>query len=146
MSLFKWEPLAPDEEQRILRAISEAELNTSGEIRVHIDKWCKTDPVFKANNVFIELKMDATEKSNGVLVYVAKKEKKFAIVGDVAIDRVVPTDFWDSTKDLMKDLFSTGDLVGGICKGIEEVGVQLKQYFPYEDGDINELPDEISYG
>ena len=146
MSLFKWEPLAPDEEQRILRAISDAELNTSGEIRVHIDKWCKTDPVFKANNVFIELKMDATEKSNGVLVYVAKKEKKFAIVGDVGIDKVVSSDFWDSTKDLMKNSFATGDFVGGICKGIHEVGLQLKQYFPYEDGDINELPDEISYG
>jgi uncharacterized membrane protein len=146
MAWFKWEPFTPEEEHRVLHAISEAELNTSGEIRVHIDKWCKTDPVFKACNVFDELEMGKTDGRNAVLFYVAKKEKKFAVIGDVGIDQVVPDDFWNSTKNIMTRSFAKGDIVGGVCEGIHEVGAQLKKYFPYESDDTNELPDEISYG
>jgi len=146
MSIFRWEPLTPEQEQRVLKAIAAAELNTSGEIRVHIDKYCKTDPVFKAMNLFTHLKMEKTNYRNGVLLYVAKLENKFAIVGDEGINRVVPADFWESTKELMKARFSKGEITEGLEQGVNEIGVQLKQYFPYEDGDINELPDTISYG
>jgi uncharacterized membrane protein len=59
---------------------------------------------------------------------------------------VVPADFWESTKELMKVSFSKGEITEGLEQGVNEIGVQLKQYFPYEDGDINELPDTISYG
>ena len=86
MSILKWEPLTPEQEQRVLEAIAAAELNTSGEIRVHIDKYCKTDPVFKAMNLFSHLKMEKTNYRNGVLLYVAKLENKFAIVGDEGIN------------------------------------------------------------
>ena len=146
MSILKWEPLTPEQEQRVLEAIAAAELNTSGEIRVHIDKYCKTDPVFKAMNLFFHLKMEKTNFRNGVLLYIAKLENKFAIVGDEGINKVVPADFWESTKELMKASFSKGEITEGLEQGVNEIGVQLKEYFPYEDGDINELPDTISYG
>ena len=145
MSILKWEPLTPEQEQRVLEAIAAAELNTSGEIRVHIDKYCKTDPVFKAMNLFSHLKMEKTNYRNGVLLYIAKLENKFAIVGDEGINKVVPADFWESTKELMKASFSKGEITEGLEQGVNEIGVQLKEYFPYEDGDINELPDTISY-
>ena len=145
MSILKWEPLTPEQEQRVLEAIAAAELNTSGEIRVHIDKYCKTDPVFKAMNLFSHLKMEKTNFRNGVLLYIAKLENKFAIVGDEGINKVVPADFWESTKELMKASFSKGEITEGLEQGVNEIGVQLKEYFPYEDGDINELPDTISY-
>ncbi len=144
---FGWEPLTPEEENNVLQAIAAAELETSGEIRVRIDKWCKTDPVFKANNLFSHLEMEKTEQSNGVLIYVAMKEHKFAIVGDVGISRVVPADFWESTREIMKSYFAKGKIVEGIEAGIAEVGVQLKKYFPHQGGDdVNELSNEISYG
>lgn len=146
MSFWKWEPLNTYEEKQVLDAIAAAELNTSGEIRVHIDKWCKTDPLFKAKNLFIHLKMEETKQQNGVLIYVAMKEHKFAIVGDTGINTRVPIDFWDSTKDKMQSRFATGEFVMGICDGIAEVGKQLKTFFPYESDDENELPNEISYG
>ena len=146
MSIFKWEPLTTEQEQRVLEAIAAAELNTSGEIRVHIDKYCKTDPVFKAMNLFSHLKMEKTNYRNGVLLYIAKLENKFAIVGDEGINKVVTADFWESTKELMKASFSKGEITEGLEQGVNEIGVQLKEYFPYEDGDINELPDTISYG
>jgi uncharacterized membrane protein len=146
MSFWKWEPLTPYEEQKVLEAIASAELETSGEIRVHMDKWCKTDPLFKAKNLFEHLGMTKTKDSNGVLIYVAVKEKKFAIIGDVGIDNVVPADFWESTKDIIKGHLSKGELVSGLESGIAEVGKQLKQYFPYQRDDENELPNEISYG
>lgn len=146
MSFWKWEPLNEYQEKQVLEAIAAAELNTSGEIRVHIDKWCKTDPLFKAKNLFGHLKMEETEERNGVLIYVAMKEHKFAIVGDTGINSRVPIDFWDTTKDKMKTRFATGDVVAGICDGIAEAGEQLQAFFPYQSDDENELPNEISYG
>ena len=146
MSIWKWEPLNPNQERQVQETIAAAELNTSGEIRVHIDKWCKTDPLFKAKNLFGHLKMNETKGRNGVLIYVAMKEKKFAIVGDVGINTRVPVGFWDTTKDKMKARFAEGELVAGICEGIAEAGHQLKAFFPYESDDENELPNEISYG
>lgn len=146
MSFWKWEPLNPYEEKQVLDAIAAAELNTSGEIRVHIDKWCKTDPLFKAKNLFTHLKMEETKERNGVLIYVAKKEHKFAIVGDTGINSRVSIDFWDSTKDKMQYRFVADEFVEGVCDGIADIGEQLKAFFPYQDGDENELTNEISYG
>jgi uncharacterized membrane protein len=146
MSFFKWEPLSEYEEQKVLQAIRAAELETSGEVRVHMDKWCKTDPVFKAKNLFLHLGMNNTVEANGVLIYIAVKEKKFAIIGDVGIDRVVPSDFWESTKDLIQKHLAQGNMVAGLEAGIAEIGKQLKHYFPYHGNDKNELSDEISYG
>ncbi len=146
MGLFKWEPLTSYEEQKVLQAIADAELETSGEVRLHMDKWCKTDPLYKAKNLFAHLGMDKTKERNGVLIYVAVKEKKFAIVGDEGIDKVVPEDFWESTKEIIKMHLAKGELVAGLEAGIAEVGIQLKQFFPYQSDDKNELPNEISYG
>jgi uncharacterized membrane protein len=141
-----WKPFTEEEEKKLLQCIVEAEQNTSGEIRIHLDKWCKSDVVFKANNLFLHLGMDKTELHNGVLIYVAVNEHKFAIVGDKGINAVVPENFWESTKEKMKAHFVAGNLVEGICSGIKEAGEQLKQYFPYQEDDENELPNEISYG
>lgn len=144
---LSWHPFTEQEEQQILKAIAEAELETSGEIRVHVDKWCKTNPLYKAKNTFIHLKMDATKLRNGVLIYVAKEEHKFAIVGDVGISEKVPADFWESTKEIMRAEFVKGAIVQAITLGIAEAGKQLKTHFPYDgDTDENELPNTISYG
>ena len=135
------------EKARVVQAIKDAEYQTSGEIRVHIEGDCKASTVLdRAVEVFGHLGMHKTEKQNGVLVYIAVTDRKFAIVGDKGIDAVVPTDFWESTKDLMRTYLAQNQVVEGLEKGIEEVGKQLKQYFPYQSDDINELPDEISFG
>jgi uncharacterized membrane protein len=143
---LNWKPLSEFEEKQVVDAIAEAEKQTSGEIRVHIDKWCKTDPIYKAQNLFNSLGLEETALRNGVLIYVAAQEHKFAIIGDVGINHVVPRNFWESTKDEMKEEFKKGNLAGGICAGIKEAGIELKAHFPYSDDDENELPNEISYG
>jgi uncharacterized membrane protein len=141
-----WQPFSSTEEQKILDAIVSAEENTSGEIRVHVDRYCKSDPVFKAKNQFLHLEMSNTELRNGVLIYVAMDEHKFAIVGDEGIDAKVGPTFWHSTKDLMIKNFKANKPVDAICEGIAEAGKQLKKYFPITDSDKNELHDTISYG
>ena len=135
------------EKARVVQAIKSAEHQTSGEIRVHIEAYCEAPNVLdRAVEIFGHLNMHKTDKQNGVLVYVAVTDRKFAIVGDIGIDTVVPTNFWESTKDLMRTYLAQNQVVEGLEKGIEEVGKQLKQYFPYQSDDINELPDEISFG
>ena len=104
------------------------------------------DAFDRALEVFNTLKMDATELKNGVLVYVAVKNKSFVICGDQGINDLVPSDFWDSTKEVMANHFKNGNFKQGLIDGISKAGEQLKKYFPYQEGDTNELSNEISKG
>ena len=134
------------DEEEIVEAIRISEKNTSGEIRVHIEKKCPTELFERAKAVFHELKMDNTKLENGVLIYLAIEDHKFYIMGDKGIDRKVPDDFWESTKNVMQDHFRKGNFKQGLVDGILKAGEQLKHHFPYQQDDINELSDEISRG
>lgn len=138
--------LTADEEQQIIAAIRTAEKNTSGEIRVHLEKTSEIDVYERALEVFHLLKMDNTKLQNGVLIYVAVEDRNFVIFGDEGINQVVSNDFWDSTKDIMQSHFKKGDFKQGLIEGILKAGKQLEKFFPWETGDKNELPDEISKG
>ncbi|MCB9251122.1 MAG: TPM domain-containing protein [Flavobacteriales bacterium] len=142
---MSWRPFSEQDEQRLMDAISEAESDTSGEIRVHIDRYCKTDPLLKAKNLFVKLEMNNTERSNGVLFYISVEDKKFAIFGDKGINEKVEDNFWTSTVMLMTEHFKQNNLVGGICAGVLEAGKRLKVHFPIQDDDTNELSNEITY-
>jgi uncharacterized membrane protein len=138
--------LTKEEEQAVVEAIHMAEKNTSGEIRVHIEKTTSIDSYERAMEVFHLLKMDETQLKNGVLLYVAVKDKSFVICGDKGINDLVPPDFWDTTKDVMASHFKNGDFKQGLVDGITKAGEQLQKYFPFEDGDTDELSNEISLG
>ena len=134
------------QKEAIQSAIAEAELNTSGEIRVHIDDKCAVAPVEKAIEVFEKLKMHETELRNGVLIYVALKDHKLAIVGDHGINAAVADDFWDEIKNNLIESFKKGLYTEGLSEGITAAGKQLKAHFPYQSDDTNELSNEISFG
>lgn len=146
--MFSTKKFFSEEQSRaIVEAITRAELNTSGEIRLHIEPHCKTaDVLERATAVFFQLKMDKTANRNGVLIYLAHEDHKFAILGDEGINRVVPANFWDGTKEVMKLHFQNGEFFEGIAFAIEQCGEHLKQYFPYQSNDKNELSNEISEG
>jgi len=138
--------LTLEEEQEIVNAISLAEKNTSGEIRVHIEKTIPIDAFDRAKEVFHLLKMDETELQNGVLIYLATESHSFVICGDKGINDVVSDDFWDCTKEAMLTQFKKGDFKQGLIDGILKAGEQLQAHFPYMDNDTNELSNEISKG
>lgn len=138
---FSWE-----DEEKITGAIKEAEHSTSGEIRVHIEGKCSGEALDRAAYVFEQLGMHKTKLRNGVLFYLAVEDKKFAILGDAGINAVVKDNFWDEIKKLMLDHFGNGEFAEGLAGGILMAGKQLKANFPYQKDDINELPDEISFG
>ena len=144
--MFEKPPFKKNDEVRILAAIQEAEKNTSGEIRLHVQNRCKEEAYSKAVEMFEKLGMVRTDMRNGVLVFVSLSDHKFAIIGDRGINEKVPTDFWEMTKDLMMAHFKEGRIVDGIIEGIQDAGEQLKAFFPYEKDDTNELKDDISYG
>ncbi|MES2064505.1 MAG: TPM domain-containing protein [Bacteroidota bacterium] len=134
-----------EEQHRIQQAVADAEKNTSGEIRVCMEKTCSDNPLDRAAKYFAQLEMHKTRLRNGVLIYVATVDRKFAVIGDVGINSVVPADFWDSTKEAMLSHFKYGNLVEGIVTGIGQAGEQLKKYFPHLLNDKNELPDDIAF-
>lgn len=135
-----------EEKDTVVKAIREAELNTSGEIRVHIERRCKEDVLDRAAYLFERLGIHKTEKRNGVLFYLAIDDHKFAILGDAGINAVTPDDFWDNIKEKMLAEFQEKRFSGGLELGILLAGEQLKEHFPYKHDDVNELPDDISFG
>jgi uncharacterized membrane protein len=138
--------LSKDEQAQIVKAIESAELNTSGEIRVHLESLCIGDPFERAVYLFNKLKMHKTKDRNGVLIYVAFESKKFAIIGDSGINEKVPDNFWDGEKELLLSFLREGEIAKGLISVIEIAGNNLKSYFPYQTDDTNEQSNEISFG
>lgn len=134
-----------EQQKQVTNAIAEAELNTSGEIRVHIESTCKEDVLDRAAFIFKELEMHKTELRNGVLFYLSVEDHKLAILGDSGINSQVPKNFWLEIKDFLISEFRNGRYAEGLREGILKAGIQLKQHFPYQKGDVNELSNEISF-
>ena len=139
--------LFTDEDQnRIMEAIAEAELLTSGEIRVHVDMKCSGDPVVKAFRLFRKLGMDRTAERNGVLFYIATDDRKRAIIGDKGIHEKVQAGFWDSGKEQMIIDFKQSSYADGLIRGIQQTGEHLADHFPRKVDDRNELSNEMTFG
>ena len=134
------------EKKAIVSAIQEAELNTSGEIRVHVEDRCIRGDVMRcAAKVFRKLNIEKTEQRNGILFYFTLRTNRFAILGDLGIDEAVPDDFWEEVRDVMQAFFTRDEFAKGLTEGIRLTGTKLKEYFPFQSDDVNELSDNISF-
>ncbi len=133
-----------EEKLKIQKAIQKAEKHTSGQIRVCIEKTCNDNVLDRATKYFYQLNMDKTKLRHGVLIYVATVDRKFAIIGDAGINKVVTETFWDDTKTAMLQHFKYGEIVNGILSGIEIAGQQLHLFFPIKHH-VNELPNVITF-
>ena len=138
--------IAEDQQAQILQAIQEAELKTSGEIRVHIERHCEGHPVQRAQVLFFDLGMHQTDLQNGVLVYLAINDRKLPIVGDKGIDANVPPEFWETIRDEMRPYLAKQEIGYGLSHGVRRIGEVLASFFPYQSDDLNELTDELSFG
>jgi uncharacterized membrane protein len=134
-----------EQQAQILASVKEAEMETSGEIRVHIETTLKGDVLDRAAWLFKKMGMDKTAEHNGVLFYLAVGDKKFAIIGDGGINAKVPAGFWDEISEHLMKNFKEGKFAEGLSEGIIMAGKQLKTHFPYRSDDVNELSDEISF-
>ncbi len=131
------------DKEQIRNAVQAAEKMTSGEIRIYIEDKAGDNVMDRAAFVFAELRMHMTKQRNGVLIYFALQDRKFAVIGDNGIHSIVGQDFWNSVKEHMLALFKQEKFVEGLVAGITEAGNVLKKHFPYDGGDRNELSDEI---
>lgn len=138
--------LSSDQKALIKQAIVQAEKATSGEIKVHIEEHCEGNVLDRATQVFGRLGLHKTRMRNGVLIYLAYLDRKFAILGDSGINAVVPNNFWDNIKVHMQTRFRGGRYAEGLVEGISMAADQLKRHFPFLSSDKNELSDEISFG
>lgn len=138
--------LSHQQQADVLAAISDAESQTSGEIRLHLESRCKGDVLNRAAMVFETLAMHKTALRNGVLFYLATEDRKFAILGDGGINAVVPEGFWNEVKETVIAGLVAGNPSDGLASGIRLAGQQLSAHFPLEANDINELSNDISFG
>ena len=138
--------LSDQEQANILDAISDAESHTSGEIRLHLESRCRGDVLDRAAVVFETLAMHKTSLRNGVLLYLAMDDRKFAILGDAGIHAAVPDGFWNEVRDQVIAGLSAGKPAEGLASGIRLAGQQLSTHFPLEANDINELSNDMSFG
>ncbi|MDD4142347.1 MAG: TPM domain-containing protein [Bacteroidales bacterium] len=128
----------------IKQAILNAELDTSGEIRVHIENKCRGDVLDRASYMFSKLKMQKTKRRNGVLFYLATESHQFAVIGDININKVTDEMFWENLKEIALEYFKEDKFADGLIDVIGRTGIELKRFFPYTAGDTNELSDTIS--
>jgi uncharacterized membrane protein len=140
--------LTASDKQQLVEAIQLAEQNTSGEIRVYVEsKLGKGDALSRATELFFKNKMNETKDRNGVLLYVAVKDKKIAIYADQAIYERMGIEFWYSQVQEMTAHFKSMNYVTGITTVVKDIGNALRAHFPYDRGtDTNELSDEIMIG
>jgi uncharacterized membrane protein len=134
-----------EQQALILASVKEAEKETSGEIRVHIESSLTGDVLDRAAWVFKKLGMHKTNERNGVLFYLAVNDRKFAIIGDAGINSKVPAGFWNEISELLVKNFKEGKFTEGLSEGILLAGKQLQAHFPFKKDDVNELSDEISF-
>jgi uncharacterized membrane protein len=134
-----------EQQEIIVAAIREAENATSGEVRVHIESSCRGDVLDRAAWIFKKLDMHKTKERNGVLFYLAVEDKKFAVIGDGGINAKVPVGFWDDVKEHLRKEFIEGRFTEGLSAGIILAGKYLKEHFPHQKDDVNELSDDISF-
>ncbi len=133
---------------RIVEAIRHAERQTSGEIRVFVEKHCRyMDALDRAAELFYGLAMDRTQNRNAVLLYVALADHQLAVFADESIHREAGQTFWNNLVNEMISRISKDQLAEGIIVTIDHIGETLQKYFPWQkDTDKNELPDSIVFG
>lgn len=130
--------------ERIVAAIQQAELLSSGEIRVHIERGALAgDPLEAATRKFQQTGMHKTRQRNAVLLFVAPRAQKFAIVGDEGVHQKCGEEFWGRITDTMRDHFRNARYTDALVDAINEVGRILAEHFPRQPDDTNELPDSV---
>ena len=146
--LRKKDFFSSDEKNQIVAAIGNAEKQTSGEIRVFVESRCRfVDPMDRAAEVFWFLKMEKTAARNGVLIYVAVKDRQLAVLGDKGIHEKVGDPFWNAAVSKMLGQFGRESYAEAIARVIADIGEALCRHFPYDGTtDKNELPDDIVFG
>lgn len=146
MWFFKKKFFDDDDEKLIMKAIRAAEAETSGEVRLYVESFCKTTTHVRALEVFKKLKMYKTRQRNAVLVYIAMEDRRFAIFGDEGIHQKLGYSFWNNEATTLQNYLKNGETVEGICQTINDIGQVLKEHFPPDGDKGNELSDKPVYG
>ena len=131
------------EHDRIAKAIATAEATTSGEIRVFIQRGNVADAVSDARAQFERLGMTQTRERNAVLVFVAPRAQKFAVIGDRGVYEKCGEPFWEALTQAMRPHFQAQHFTDAIVHAVREAGSLLTQHFPRRPDDRNELPNAV---
>jgi len=148
-SLFKKKDFfSAEEQQLIIESIRNAELMTSGEVRVFVESKCSyMDAIDRAAELFFQLEMQKTDDRNAVLVYVAMKDRQLAVFGDEGIHNRVGNEYWNKEVQKMISNFNRENYAAGISEVVRDIGEALTKNFPFNnDTDKNELPDDLVFG
>jgi uncharacterized membrane protein len=132
---------------RIVGAIKATEAKTSGQIRVFLQRGqFAEDALERAQKKFLQLGMQKTRERNAILILVAPRVQKFAVVGDEGVHQKCGEKFWEELVEKMRGHFLREEFTEALIEGIESAGALLARYFPKTGPSTNELPDEIVEG
>ena len=114
----------------IVATIRDAEPKTTGTIRVRISAKHVDDAVAAAQAEFLRLGMNQSPERNGVLIFVAPRARKFAVIGDEAVHAKCGEVFWQQLAEAMTGYFRKGEFTPGIVHGVQKAGELLAEHFP----------------
>ncbi|MCB0273220.1 MAG: TPM domain-containing protein [Calditrichaeota bacterium] len=145
MAIKPFKPiLSKAQKERVVAAIRQAEKNTSGEIRVHLEKRCSGNPLERAARVFNKLGMEKTALRNGILLYIATHSRRCAVYADQGIFEKVDPQAWEGVLETLLPGLKKAEIELGIETAVFRIGEILRQFFPHQSDDKNELSDDIS--
>jgi len=135
------------EHDRIVQAIKNAEAKTSGQIRVFLQRGkFEEDALERAQGKFLQLGMQKTAERNAVLIFVAPRMQKFAVVGDEGVHQKCGEKFWQELVARMREHFLRENFTDALLEAVEATGALLAKHFPRTGPATNELPDEVIEG
>lgn len=132
------------EKDDIVQSVRDAEMDSSCEFKVHIDKACSGDSDARAKQLFEELGVNNTTARNGILFYFVLECRRFVILPDIGVEKVIENGFWNEIHNIMLMHFRKEEYVAGLSEAIKLTGEKLKNYFPSGASTNNEVPDDIS--
>jgi uncharacterized membrane protein len=139
--------LSEFDQQRVIEAIQQAELNSDGEIKIHLEPHCNNLlPLARAKEVFLQLNLQNTKLRSAVLIYIAYTDHQLAILGDVGIHSQVGDSFWQHEIDNLINHFKAGDPAGGLIRVVNDVGEKLTTFFPKSVNNPDEISNDLSFG
>ncbi len=115
--------------EAIASAIRDAENGTTGRIAVRIVPEANVDAFERATAEFRSIGLHRHQSSNGAMVLVAPKARRFAVIGDRALHERVGPAFWQQIVNGAQPYFARGAVRDGIVHVVGQLGEALKMHF-----------------
>ncbi len=97
----------------------------------------------RALNEFYNKRVHHTQRSTGILIFVSLDEHRALVIGDDLISEKLNSEDWQEVVQLLLNGIKSKKMAQGFLDAIERAGELLKNNFPAEKNNANELENHL---